>query len=60
MTPEQIRLQRETDEARTRLIDEIPEFWFGLFVKMKEVGFTEHQAMEILKTFVSSMTGGIK
>jgi hypothetical protein len=38
------------------MIDNLPQLWYGLFRKCVEEGFTEQQALELVKTFVAGQS----
>lgn len=42
------------DQSIARIADVLPTLWFGLFSKCKEAGFTEDQAMQLVKTYVTT------
>lgn len=55
MTPEQANDMRKMDEALTFMSDNYPRLWKRLFDNSVKEGFTEAQAMELLKTLILSM-----
>lgn len=57
MTPEEAKKLREYDEAQTFLVDRFPSLWKGLFRNCVKEGFTETQAMDLVKAYILS-TGG--
>ena len=44
----------EMDQASTLLTKTQPALWWNLFSECKNEGFSEEQAMELVKIFVSS------
>lgn len=48
------------DQATAEVIDTQPVLWWGLFTKCKLEGFTEQQAMELVKTYIISLFQAIK
>jgi len=56
MTNEQAQRIRDLQESATLMIDNLPQLWCGLFRKCVEEGFTEQQALELVKTFVAGQS----
>lgn len=40
----------ELDQATKVMIDQFPPFWWGLFKKSIDLGFTRDEALELVKT----------
>jgi hypothetical protein len=44
----------DMEQARAFVVDNFPSLWYGLFEACKTEGFTEDQAMDILKIYIST------
>ena len=44
------------DQASSSIIETIPSFIRNLYLKFVEEGFSEQQSMELVKTYLQSMT----
>lgn len=50
----------EYDQAIKLMSDSFPPLWWSMFTNCKKEGFTDAQAMELVKTFIISFFGGVK
>ncbi len=48
------------DQAIKLMSDSFPPLWWNMFNNCKKEGFTEPQAMELVKTFITSFFGVAK
>lgn len=49
--------RHDIDQTAALIRDTMPSLWYGLYCRLQEEGFTEQQAMELLKTYVISSHG---
>jgi len=55
------KLRAELDQASAGLIELFPPLWWGLFQSCIAEGFTEVQALELVKAYIlSQAAGGVK
>lgn len=52
MDAELADLIRRADEAHTMFIDTLPRFWYNMLLRLKEEGFSEPQAFDLVRTYV--------
>jgi hypothetical protein len=51
----------EFDQAQATLVETFPPLWRGLYRNCMEVGFSEEEAMELVKTYILSCSpNGVK
>ncbi len=53
---DRIERSRKVDEASTFVTTHLASAWESLYSKLKEQGFTEDQAFELLKVYICSST----
>ena len=49
--------RHDIDQTAALIRDTIPPLWYGLYSRLQEEGFTEQQAMELLKIYIISCHG---
>jgi len=54
---ELVRALAEMDQASAFVTDNFPKLWYGLFARCKEEGFTEPQALELIKSYIEATLG---
>ncbi len=50
----------ELDQVTKLMGESFPPLWWNMFSNCKKEGFTEPQAMELVKTFITSFFGVTK
>ena len=53
LTPEAVEFIRQGDELRTRFSDFVPKAWWGLYSGLRNEGFSEEQAMDLLRHWIT-------
>ena len=48
------KVRAEIDQSFEMMVEIFPPLWRGLFEGCREKGFTEEQAMELVKTYILS------
>ena len=54
MSPEEVERQRKLDEAFTMLHERMPSSWRSIYCRCVEEGFSEYQAMSLIKAHILS------
>jgi len=54
---EMARALADMDQASAFVTDNFPKLWHGLFARCKEEGFTEPQALEVVKSYIEATLG---
>ena len=52
-----LRALSEMDQVTTFVFDHFPKLWFGLFTRCKQEGFSEPQALELVKSYIEATLG---
>lgn len=50
----------ELDQSIAFFVDFVPTTWRRLYVRLVEEGFTEQQALELVKTYIMANCGTVK
>jgi hypothetical protein len=51
------KIRSECEQGRALLSETSPPLWWSIYSSCKDCGFTEQQAMDLVKAMVSSMFG---
>ena len=52
-----VKALAEMDQASAFVTDNFPKLWYGLFTRCKEEGFSEPQALELVKSYIEATLG---
>jgi hypothetical protein len=47
------RENSEREQMRAQFVDETPRLWYALYKKLIEEGFSDYQALELTKAFIT-------
>lgn len=50
------KMRADLDQAQAALVESVPPMLWGLFLEYRRVGFTEAQAMDLVKTQLAAMS----
>ena len=54
------KLRSDLEQCRAAMLEMLPVLWRGIYVKLLNEGFTEPQAIELLKAYIISQGNGDK
>ena len=54
---ELVRALAEMDQASAFVTDNFPKLWYGLFARCIKEGFSEPQALELVKSYIEATLG---
>lgn len=55
-----LKRQQRLEQSSAMIAENMPPFWRRLYLNCKSEGFTEQQAMSILRTYIRALFAGAK